>query len=95
MLLKDIKQYEKEWFFVIFLLSFFTGTTNKSCNKLCFTYIHGFNGLLSIGNMGVDTNITLLLAIKAKILQNTEILAKSPTAILNHDVYRLLNAKIF
>ena len=44
--------------------------------------------------MGVDTNITVLLAIKAKILQNTEILAKSPAAILNHDVNRLLNAKI-
>ena len=44
--------------------------------------------------MGVDTNITVLLAIKAKILQNTEILAKSPAAILNHDVSRLLNAKI-
>ena len=40
--------------------------------------------------MGVDTNITVLLAIKAKILQNTEILTKSPAAILNHDVSRLM-----
>ena len=44
--------------------------------------------------MGVVTNITVLFAIKAKILQNTEIFAKLPAAILNHDVSRLLNAKI-
>ena len=44
--------------------------------------------------MGVNTNITFIFAIKTKILQNTEILAKSPAAILNHDVNRHLNAKI-
>ena len=31
--------------------------------------MHGFNGLFSIRNMGVDTYITALLAIKAKILE--------------------------